>query len=529
MRTLLTLLTLFLALVSIQAQELIRNGDFESNDGSSAITALDYWHIDKEAPGSGVGGSDGDYHVYLAGDDSTIVYQVIDVVSSDSMIYDVSLEAENTWEATDLLIIACTSDADTSVREEYFVDTIPFTTDYLPNVMTSFAFAPASEYAGKKLIIGFQIIPAGGWVNIDDVSVIKKLPGENTKPICYAGDEQRVVGGSTVTLDGSGCSDPDGDELTYTWVSQFPGIILSDAHAQSPTFTAPDVTEISVYNFSLVVNDGIVDSETSYTTVTVVPAGELIRNGDFTERNEGWEETNNLKEILYWNMDVLAEEVTGGIWDLTMIHLTTTDPNLYQVVDEVGADTAIYTLTFTAKTSWYCENMNSVFSVSGADTSDRTEISEQNNPLEWDSGTETGGDFVVYQHIFTIPAGSAHVGKKLMVEFGPTLIDNEAEVVEGWAQLQTVSLVKQVITTDATESPEASKLSIYPNPGKDYIRITAEMPVNEVAIYNASGSLLKSVRGQQLNGINIQDLEPGMYVISVITDSKTITKKLIIN
>jgi hypothetical protein len=528
MRTLLTFVTLFLAVISIQAQELIRNGDFELNDGSWTLAGLDYWYIDKEAPGCGVGGSESDYHVYLSGDDSTIVYQVVDVISADSMVYDVSVEAENTWQATDLLIVACTSDADTSVREVYFVDTIPFTTDYLPNAMTSFAFAPNSEYAGKKLIVGFQAIPAGGWVNIDDVSVIRKLPGENTKPICYAGDPQRVAGGTLVTLDGTGCSDPDGDELTYTWMSQFPGIILSDANAVSPTFTAPDVTEISVYNFSLTVNDGTVDSETSFTSVTVVPASELIRNGDFTEREPDWESTNSLKDILYWNLDI--EDPAGGIWDLSMIHLTTTDPYLYQVVDVVGADTAIYTLTFSAKQSWYCEYMNSVFSVSDADSSDRTEISMQQDQLEWDSGTETGGDFVVFQHVYTIPAGSAHVGKKLMVEFGPTLLENEASVVEGWAQLEYVSLVKKVITVDATESLETDNLIMYPNPGKDYIQISSEIPVNEVNIYGASGNLLKSFRGEDIRVIDVQDLTPGLYNISVITtDNKPVTKKLIIN
>lgn len=530
MRTLFMLFILVLAGISIQAQEIVRNGDFELNDGNSTIAGLDHWNIDKETPGGGVGGDVGDYHVFLAGDDSTIVYQVIDVVGADSVIYDVILEAENTWAAEKLVIVASTSDADSSVRTIYVTDTIPFTTDYLPNVMSSFAFAPGSAFVGKQLIIGFQAIPAGGWVNIDDVSVVRKLPGENTKPISYAGESQRVTGGDLVTLDGTGSSDPDEDMLTYNWISQFPGITLSDPNAVSPTFTAPDVTQISVYNFALWVNDGKVNSDTSLTSVTVIPAGELIRNGDFTERNPEWETSFNLKEIHNWNMDIPAESVTGGIWDLTMIHLTTTDPALYQVVDLVGADTAIYTLTFSAKTTWYCEHMSSVFSVSDADSSVRTEIDAQQNALEFDVPTEAGGAFVVYQHVFTIPSGSAHVGKKLMVEFSPSLLTNDAAVTEGWSQIEYVSLVKQVIVSpiEGTETLEAINLNIYPNPADDYIHIASDLQVDIANIYDVSGKLLKSIDGGDIKGIDVGDVDPGMYIISVTTNNTTVTERIMI-
>lgn len=62
-------------------------------------------------------------------------------------------------------------------------------------------------------------------------------------PTASAGADFSVnEGQSPVTLDGSGSTDPDNDPLTYAW-AQLSGatVTLSDAAAQQPTFTAPDV------------------------------------------------------------------------------------------------------------------------------------------------------------------------------------------------------------------------------------------------------------------------------------------------
>ena len=63
---------------------------------------------------------------------------------------------------------------------------------------------------------------------------------ENQAPSADAGSDQAALGGDTVTLDGSGSSDPDGDALAFSW-SQTSGtpVALSDADTDSPSFTAP--------------------------------------------------------------------------------------------------------------------------------------------------------------------------------------------------------------------------------------------------------------------------------------------------
>jgi choice-of-anchor B domain-containing protein len=94
--------------------------------------------------------------------------------------------------------------------------------------------------------------------------------GSNSAPNSVAGASQTVAGGATVTLDGSGSNDPEGNTLTYAWSQTLgPNVSISNPSSATASFVAPTVNSDTLMRFQLQVTDisGLVD--TSIATVTV--------------------------------------------------------------------------------------------------------------------------------------------------------------------------------------------------------------------------------------------------------------------
>jgi len=114
----------------------------------------------------------------------------------------------------------------------------------------------------------------------------------NTAPVAHAGSDQAVFVKSTVLLSGEQSSDPDGDNISYSWrLSTIPNgslALLSSETDVAPSFVA-DV--IGIYVVHLTVDDGQVNSETDgvevvVTEITVGSTDGVLCDYNYNEYND---------------------------------------------------------------------------------------------------------------------------------------------------------------------------------------------------------------------------------------------------
>jgi uncharacterized protein YkwD len=80
----------------------------------------------------------------------------------------------------------------------------------------------------------------------------------NNRPIADISGTHTFFSGETVTLDGSGSYDEDGDELIFYWrQTQGPQIALDNRYGDTLTFIVPEVSEPTQFDFFLIVYDGM--------------------------------------------------------------------------------------------------------------------------------------------------------------------------------------------------------------------------------------------------------------------------------
>jgi hypothetical protein len=137
-----------------------------------------------------------------------------------------------------------------------------------------------------------SLVVSDGRLSSAASTVTTLAAAKNVAPVANGGSAQSVARGNSVTLDGSGSSDANGDMLSYTWsLTSMPSgstATLSSISAVAPTFT-PDVA--GVYVAQLIAFDGQVASDPTTVTITAAPivtTTELVVNGSFEQDLTGW-------------------------------------------------------------------------------------------------------------------------------------------------------------------------------------------------------------------------------------------------
>lgn len=131
----------------------------------------------------------------------------------------------------------------------------------------------------------------------------------NQPPVADAGADLAVTANTKVTMDGSASSDPEGDTVSYQWVqTSGPTVNLANAASATPTFTAPNVANLSTLNFDLTVSDaqGLKSNDTC--KVTVLPVAALDSDNDgITDEDE-----TNLYGTNPYSPDTDGDGITDG-------------------------------------------------------------------------------------------------------------------------------------------------------------------------------------------------------------------------
>ena len=109
---------------------------------------------------------------------------------------------------------------------------------------------------------------------LSDTDTVTITISTNQPPTANAGSNQSVAVGASVTLDGTGSTDPDSNTLTYLWAkTSGPSISLNGAMTAQPTFTAPPSPSTIIFTLS------VTDELTTVTdTVTITVSTGLIAN-----------------------------------------------------------------------------------------------------------------------------------------------------------------------------------------------------------------------------------------------------------
>ncbi len=95
---------------------------------------------------------------------------------------------------------------------------------------------------------------------------------------------------------------------------------------------------------------------------------------------------------------------------------------------------------------------------------------------------------------------------------------------DGWCELKFVSLVKEVIIGIGSDA--VNNLSVYPNPTTGMLYFDGDLRVSQVNVYSILGALKKTIEGPELKQINLEELQTGLYIISLTTESGIINRKV---
>jgi len=103
-------------------------------------------------------------------------------------------------------------------------------------------------------------------------------------------------------------------------------------------------------------------------------------------------------------------------------------------------------------------------------------------------------------------------------------IKNKGDVA-GWNFIDDFQIVKIDGTFDGSFN---QSVNIFPNPSNGNFTISTTPEIKQIQIYNSVGQLIQTKNTEGLVNLNFNIEANGFYIINLITDKQSITKKLIV-
>lgn len=138
-------------------------------------------------------------------------------------------------------------------------------------------------------------------------------------------------------------------------------------------------------------------------------------------------------------------------------------------------------------------------------------------------------------------AASAHGNIALKIKSKNNLVsgdtvNNKANIYFDYNfPVETNDAVTNIEASSSLSAVDSSKdktsVNVYPNPTKGDVNINADSKINSIEIYDAQGRIIQKQIGinSQNTKVSIHSNSAGMYILKIITEKETITKKIIKN
>ncbi|KFF26004.1 T9SS type A sorting domain-containing protein [Chryseobacterium vrystaatense] len=283
--------------------------------------------------------------------------------------------------------------------------------------------------------------------------------------------------------------------------------------ACSSTITQMNISNITQISANAAFTDAV---STSWKYKLVKMDGTLVESGNISSQALNF---NNLQPATYYQLSVGTSCSGSNAYQRTQVFLT----------DAVWCDGALFTDT-GGQTAGYGNSetiVKTFYPSSGALTMTFTEFAlEQDYDFMYVyNGPSTGSPLFANGNNLTGdtipgPFTSTHSSGAITVRF----VSDSGVTGNGWKAGFSCGVLR---VDDAVAGNNL--ISIYPNPAKNIIVISSKDALKSYKIYDEAGRLVLSsysLKGDR-EEVNVSSLQKGNYVVTIETDKKTVSKKLI--